>query len=68
MTKKELIEHLKDIPDDTQIRLIADHGQIPMKLTGCGYGYIEEDSYMPEERDAEELEGDELKVLVLEAF
>ena len=70
MTVGELIEVLAKIDPLLPVRIIADHGQVPMALTGVQYSYIEEDSYMPEEMSQEDYEkfGVGIKVLMLEGF
>lgn len=70
MKVRELIEILIEQDQELEVRLIADHGQVPMALTGVQYSYIEEDSYMPEEISQEDYEkfGVGIKVLMLEGF
>lgn len=59
MNVKELIEELQKYPEDMQVRLYTDHGQIPMKPGDVSKAYIEEDSYMPSEvEEADYLNGD----------
>lgn len=49
MKVKDLIEELKKADGELQVRLVCDHGQIPMSCDRLGVGYITEDSYMPDE-------------------
>lgn len=56
MNKKQLLDLLEDVDDDTQIRLYTDHGQTLMKLSGAGHDHITEDKYMPDIVDEDELD------------
>ena len=69
MKVKDLIEKLSQLDQELHVRLVADHGQTAMTCTGVGYTYIREDEYMADEvHDWEDLEGDEIKIVVLEAY
>lgn len=70
MNVGKLKELLKDVDDSLQVRLVTDHGQCAMTMTGYGESYIEEDSYTADEIHEDDLDGydDPVKVYILEAF
>lgn len=49
MTKKELLEALKDVSDDAIVYTEADHGQLAKRARGVGFSMDdpEEDGQMP---------------------
>jgi len=59
MKLKDLIAELSKLEvecgGDMEVRVQADHGQTLMKVTYCGKGWIEEDSYAPEEVAEEDI-------------
>jgi hypothetical protein len=68
MNVGQLKELLEDYEDSLQVRLLTDHGQTPMSASGYGLGYIDEDTYMPEEVHKDDFTGSEITVFILEAF
>lgn len=69
MKVKDLKKLLENVNEDLQVRLVCDHGQSLMVLTGEGVGYIKNiDDYYGEEIDKDDLTGDESQVYILEAF
>lgn len=57
MTVAELIEELKDLPQDLEIVVEADHGQTPMKATWVGVSHVEDkEEYMMTGLHEEDLE------------
>lgn len=49
MKIKELIRALERQDQELQVRLVCNHGQALMECFSGEIGYIEEDSYMPDE-------------------
>lgn len=68
MKVKELLKLLTEVDQELTVRLVTDHGQTPMECTGFGEGYIDEDSYMPEEVHTDDVCEDTIKVFILEGF
>ena len=74
MKVSELIKELQLLPQGLQVRISADHGQTPMASTWIGEGYIDEDSYMPEELSQEDVQadpesyGDAIKVVIIQGY
>lgn len=68
MKVKDLIKALAELDQDVEVRLECDHGQVAMTCNWVGYIYIREDEYMADEVHKDDLEGDEIKVVVLEAY
>ena len=71
MKLKDLIAELSKLEvecgGDIEVRVQADHGQTLMKVTHCGKGWIEEDSYVPEEIAEEDiLSGDCEGIMVID--
>ena len=71
MKVKELIKALQDYDQELDVRLYCDHGQVPMSLFCHDTGYIEEETYMPEEIHKDDYDKDyhldAVKVLILGA-
>ena len=51
MTKRELLELLKDYPDDAVIYSYADHGQMPEQVNNISASKDEELEYYGDEMD-----------------
>ena len=62
MTKKDLIEALKDVPDDLEVTVWADHGQCDFKAEYVTISYISKDefkNYMMEGTHVDDIENEE---------
>lgn len=71
MKASELIKHLEECINehgDLDVRLYADHGQCSMSAEGVGLSYIEEDSYMADTLNPEDLGGYDDYIEVIEIY
>lgn len=71
MNVQELIDILNKVENkELQVRLVSDHAQCPMKCNGSGLGYIDGDSYLPDEIHVDDLDQYEgaKEVFILEAM
>lgn len=64
----ELKKILKDVDDNMEVYVYADHGSMCMKASGAGYQYIEELEWMTESVDEEDLDYYQDAVKVFEIF
>ena len=68
MLVRELIEKLKECDQETEVRLLTDHGQCCMRVNGVDHGFIEDNGYMPAEVHEDDADEDNPEVVILSAF
>lgn len=62
---KKIIDELPEEDMELDVRVLADHGQTPMRADFAEVGYIDQDTYMPDEVNPEDAGDDCFKVFII---